>query len=62
MNERNNPTVRRESSGEGHDGVNTRAKACRSAVLFLLWHNGEEGGWGEVGVWWREVRGSGMKM
>lgn len=40
MNESNNPTVERESSGEGHDGVNTRAKACRSVVLFLLRHRG----------------------
>ena len=32
----------RESVGVGLDGVNTRAKACRSAVLFLLRHRGEE--------------------
>lgn len=38
MNETNNPTVRRKSSGEGHDGVNTRVKACRSTVLFLRQH------------------------
>lgn len=46
MNESNNPTVRRESesSGEGHDGVNTRAKACRFMDLFLLWHRGRGGG------------------
>lgn len=34
----------RESSGVGHDGVNTRAKACRSAVLFLLRHSGRKRG------------------
>ena len=34
----------RASSGEGHDGVNTGAKACRSALLFLLQHSGGEEG------------------
>lgn len=38
----------------GHDGVNTRAKACRSAVLFLLRHSGGGGGGGE-----REDEGGG---
>lgn len=44
MNETNNPTVRRKSSGEGHDGVNTRVKACRSTVLFLRRHSVEQEG------------------
>lgn len=43
----------RESSGEGHDGVNTRAKACRFMDLFLLWHRGRGGG-GEKGDEGRE--------
>lgn len=37
-------SAERESGGEeGHDGVNTRAKACRSAVLFLLRRRGGGG-------------------
>lgn len=44
MNETNNPTVRRKSGGEGHDGVNTRVKACRSTVLFLRQHRGVQEG------------------
>lgn len=34
----------RESRGVGHDGVNTRAKACRSAVLFLRLQRGRKEG------------------
>lgn len=40
----------RESSGEGHDGVNTGAKACRSVFLFLLQHSGAAEGGRENGM------------
>lgn len=62
MNETNNPTVRRKSGEEGHDGVNTRVKACRSALLFLRQHRGRWRGRRKWDAKWHENVSSALFM